>query len=72
MSDASTDLVVGGSNSILTADAITINNGAELTVAGGQMGVYGQSGVGLLDVNTGGELSGNGLILLADSVSAGV
>lgn len=72
LSDASTDLVVGGSNAILTADAITINSGAELTVSGGQMGVYGQSGVGLLDVNAGGELSGNGLILLADSVSAGV
>ncbi|MEX2169553.1 MAG: hypothetical protein WD851_09590 [Pirellulales bacterium] len=73
LTGASTDLVVGGSNAILTAlHAITINSGAELTVAGGQMGVYGQSGVGLLDVNAGGELSGNGLILLADSVSAGV
>ena len=73
LTGASTDLVVGGSNSILTAlHAITINSGAEVTVAGGQMGVYGQTGDGLLDVNAGGELSGNGLILLADSVGAGV
>jgi hypothetical protein len=56
----------------LTADAITINSGAEITVTGGQMGIFGQSIVGLLNVNAGGELSGNGLILLADSVAAGV
>ncbi len=66
----STDLVIGGSNSIVTAlHAVTINSGADLTMAGGQMGVYGQSGVGLLDVNSGGELSGNGVIVLADNVA---
>ncbi len=66
----STDLVIGGANSIVTAlHRVTINSGAELTMAGGQMGVYGQSGVGLLDVNSGAELSGNGVIVLADNVA---
>jgi hypothetical protein len=70
LSGTSTDLVIGGSNSIVTAlHAVTINSGADLTVAGGAMGVYGQSGVGLLDVNSGAELSGNGEILLADNVA---
>ncbi len=70
LSDASTDLIVGGSTSLLQADAITINSGADITLTGGQITVVEESGDGVLDVNNGGELSGNGTILFSDALSA--
>jgi autotransporter-associated beta strand protein len=71
LSDASTDLIVDGAGSLLSADAITINSGADITLSGGQVTVNEEAGAGILDVNNGGELSGNGTILFSDAVPAG-
>jgi hypothetical protein len=71
LSDASTDLTVGPAGSLLSADSITINSGAEITLTGGQITINEETGSGVLDVNDGGELSGNGLIQFSDVVSAG-
>jgi hypothetical protein len=71
LSGASTDLTVGGAGSLLTADAITINSGADITLTGGQITVVEETGSGLLDVNDGGELSGNGTIQFTNAVAAG-
>ena len=71
LSDAGTDLTVGGAGSLLTADSITINSGGDITLTGGQITIIEETGSGLLDVNNGGELSGNGIIQFSDAVAAG-
>jgi hypothetical protein len=70
LSGDSTDLYIP-SGSLLQADAITINSGADITLQGGQVTVIEESGAGVLDVNDGAELSGNGIIQFSDAVSAG-
>jgi hypothetical protein len=71
LSGASTNLLVGPTTAVLTADAITINNGAVLAMRGGTVIVAEDSGDGLVDVNGGGTLSGHGNLSLADGVTAG-
>jgi hypothetical protein len=70
LSDAGTDLFVDP-GAIVIADVITINSGAKLTLDAGTLWLLDQSGNALVDVNAGGVLGGNGLILLDDAVSAG-
>lgn len=62
LGDDGTRLTVGGSSSILLANAITINSGALLRLVGGSVGLNGNAGTGVLDVNAGGSVAGNGLI----------
>lgn len=68
---ASTTLLVGGSGSLLTADSVTINSGGTLRLTGGSVTMVEETGAGSFAVNAGGTLSGNGSILLGDSVAAG-
>ena len=70
LSNDSTDLFIDD-GAIVVADIITVNSGADVTLRGGNIWILDQTGVGLIDVNDGGEMSGNGLILLDESVSAG-
>jgi hypothetical protein len=70
LSNTDTDLFVDP-GAIVIADTITINSGAKLNLDAGTLWLLDQSGVALLDVNAGGVLGGNGLILLDESVSAG-
>jgi hypothetical protein len=70
--DASTNLIIGGSNSLLSADSVTINNGGTIRLTGGTLAMAEETGVGSFVVNTGGTLSGNGVINLNDvGVAAG-
>ncbi|HEX5222169.1 MAG TPA: hypothetical protein VFZ59_21625 [Verrucomicrobiae bacterium] len=69
LSDASTTLIVS-SNSLLSADRITINNGGILRLANGIATISEEAGNGVLDINVGGTLTGNGAVNLTDAVAA--
>ena len=66
LAGANTDLTLGG-DSILIADSVTVNSGAEIFLRGGSILVVEETGDGLLDVNLGGEITGHGVIFLGDS-----
>jgi hypothetical protein len=68
LSTADTTLFIGGSGSLLSADDITIGNGATMRMTGGTVTVQKTGGDGLLLVNAGGTLSGNGIINFTDAV----
>lgn len=70
LSNSSTNLIVGGADSLLTADSVTINNLANLQVDGGTITINEESGNGLLDINAGGELVGHGTLIMTDAVAA--
>lgn len=71
LSGSSTNLVVGGATSLLTADSVTINNLANLELNGGTIQINEETGNGLLDINAGGELVGNCTLSMTDAVGAG-
>ena len=68
LTDASTNLIVGGADSLLTADGITINSGANVELNGGTIQINEESGNGLLDIKLGGELVGHGTLSMTDAV----
>jgi hypothetical protein len=70
LSNTGTNLIVGGADSLLTADSITVNNLATLQLDGGAIQINEESGNGLLDINVGGKLLGHGTLTMTDSVAA--
>ncbi|WP_428939427.1 dockerin type I domain-containing protein [Fontivita pretiosa] len=68
--DAGTNLNVGGTGALLTADEISINTGAGMNLSGGQVTVIEETGNGSLDINSGGDVTGFGTIQFSDSLSA--
>jgi hypothetical protein len=70
LTGASTNLIVGATDSLLTADSITINSGANVELNGGTIQINEEAGNGLLDINTGGELVGHGALSMTDAVAA--
>ena len=70
LTGASTNLFVGAADSLLTADSITINSGANLEINGGAIQINEEAGNGLLDINAGGELIGHGTLSMTDAVAA--
>ncbi|GMU23122.1 MAG: hypothetical protein AMXMBFR13_32050 [Phycisphaerae bacterium] len=71
LSGAGTLLNVGAAGSLLTADSILINSGADLVLTGGAIQVNEEAGNGLVDINVGGELVGHGALAMTDAVLAG-
>lgn len=71
LTGASTNLYVGGATSLLTADSVAINSAGTIRMTGGSFTVVEETGSGTFDINSGGALSGNGVINLNDSVVAG-
>jgi hypothetical protein len=67
---ANTNLIVGAADSLLTADRITINSGANLETGGGTIQINEESGNGVLDINAGGEFLGHGTLSMTDVVGA--
>jgi hypothetical protein len=70
LSDSGTNLLVGGTTSLLMADSITINNLTNLQLDGGGVQIDEELGNGLLDINVGGELLGHGTLTMTDAVAA--
>ena len=68
--DSSTNLIVGGADSLLTADSITVNNLANVELNGGTIQINEETGNGLFDINAGGELLGHGTLNMTDAVAA--
>jgi hypothetical protein len=71
LTDASTLLSIDGSTSLLRADSMAINTGGTVRLMGGTLTIIEETDSGLLSVNTGGMLSGNGTINLNDGAAAG-
>jgi len=71
LAGSSTNLIVGGAASLLTADSVTIDNLANVELNGGTIQVIEEAGNGLLDINAGGELVGHGTLSMTDAVAAG-
>jgi hypothetical protein len=69
LSGSSTNLFVGDANSLLLADAITINSLADLELDGGTIQVIEETGNGVLDINVGGELAGHGVVSMTDALA---
>ncbi|HEY3393187.1 MAG TPA: hypothetical protein VGK58_10790, partial [Lacipirellulaceae bacterium] len=70
LTGASTNLFVGGTDSLLTADSIAINSGANVELNGGTIQINEEAGNGILDINAGGELIGHGTLSMTDAVAA--
>jgi hypothetical protein len=68
--DSSTNLIIGGVDSLLSADGVTINNLANVELNGGTLQINEEAGNGLLDINAGGELLGFGTLSMTDAVGA--
>jgi hypothetical protein len=68
LSGSGTNLIVNGVNSVVQADAITVNSGADIHLEGGTLLTVGSPAAGGIDVNIGGEITGYGLIFLGDQV----
>ena len=68
--ESSTNLIVGGADALLTADSVTVNNLANVELSGGTIQINEESGNGLFDINTGGELTGHGTLNMTDAVAA--
>ena len=66
LSDANTNLIVGGVDSQLEIDNLTINNGANAEIDGGLIRLDIQPNASLVDINAGGELLGHGTLRVAD------
>ncbi len=66
VSDANTNLIVGGANSQLEIDNLTINNGADVEIDGGVVRLDIQPNASLVDINAGGEILGHGTLRVAD------
>ncbi|QDU89186.1 hypothetical protein Pla175_25730 [Pirellulimonas nuda] len=67
LSGASTNLFVGGSAGSVNADNVAIGSGATAELVGGALVVDEESGTGLLTINAGGTLAGNGTLTFADT-----
>lgn len=66
-SGAGTNLFIEGAASTLTANNITINSSADIEMNGGVLSVHDFTlAIGLLDINVGGELLGNGTVNLSE------
>jgi hypothetical protein len=70
LTDSSTNLIVGTASSLLTADSVTINSGANVELNGGTIQIIEETGNSLLDINVGGELVGDGTLSMNDGVAA--
>jgi hypothetical protein len=70
LTGSSTNLTVGGSSSLLTADSVDVNADASLIMAGGSLTIVEETGAGSLDILAGGTLRGTGVITLGDGVAA--
>lgn len=70
LADSSTDLTIGGSASSVSVDFATINSGGRIFLDGGALRIADEAGAGLLDINAGGLLSGQGTIHLDDALAA--
>jgi hypothetical protein len=68
--DAGTDLTIGDKTSVVLADFVTINSAARILIEGGVLGIADETATGLLDINAGGTLSGQGTISLNDGLLA--
>jgi hypothetical protein len=66
--DSSTDLIISGAGSVVQADSVTINNLGEVRLSGGSLNVIEETANGVLDVNAGGSLTGQGTVNLQDLV----
>lgn len=66
VSGAGTNLVIGGAASLFDTDNLTINSGGVVELGGGGLTLDEESGAGLLDINAGGSLVGNGTVTFAD------
>jgi hypothetical protein len=71
LAGASTILTIGNGDSLLTADSVTVNSGGLVKLDGGTLTVIEETGIGLLDINAGASLSGQGTVNL-DSTVAGL
>lgn len=69
LSGASTSLTIDGSASLLTADSVTVNSAGSLIMDQGALGIIEETGSGVLDINSGGTLSGRGTISLSDGLT---
>lgn len=68
LSGSDTVFLIGGEDSELDADHVTINDGAMLELAGGTLLVDQEfSALGIATINAGGTLAGNGTIELLDN-----
>ena len=70
LAGAGTDITIADSTSTVQADQVTINSGGTISLTGGVLNVIEETDAGLLDINAGGTLSGNGTINLQDGVAA--
>jgi hypothetical protein len=70
VSNASTNLVIGGADTFLNADSMTINADARIQIDGGTLQIDEESGNGLLDINADGLLFGHGTVNLIDALAA--
>lgn len=71
LAGAATVLTIADSDSVLTADSVTVNSGGLLKLQEGTLTVIEETGFGLLDINAGASLSGQGTVNL-DSTVAGL
>ncbi len=62
LSGASTNLFIGDANGSVNADNVTINSGGTVELSGGNLIIDEEAGTGILRINAGGTLQGNGLI----------
>jgi hypothetical protein len=67
LAGAGTNLFVQGAASSLDADQVTINSGGALELFGGTLTLDEEVGNGVLTINAGGTLAGNGVVHLVDN-----
>ena len=70
VSNASTNLIIGGADTFLNADSVTINADARIQIDGGTLQIDEESGNALLDINADGLLFGHGTVNLIDALAA--
>jgi hypothetical protein len=62
VSGAGTNLFIGDAAGSVNADNVTINSGGTIELSGGNLIINEEAGTGVLRINAGGTLRGNGLI----------
>ncbi|MBA3480407.1 MAG: hypothetical protein H0T51_01200, partial [Pirellulales bacterium] len=69
--DSSTDLIISGAGSVVQADDVDVNNLGEIRLSGGALNIIDETTNGVLDVNAGGSVTGQGTVNLQD-ILAGI
>ncbi|MCF7676087.1 MAG: hypothetical protein K9M97_12130, partial [Akkermansiaceae bacterium] len=69
LAGSGTNLTIGGSASSVVVDSAVINSGGRIILEDGALRIVEETGAGLLDINSGGSLSGQGAIHFDDALA---